>query len=71
MSDFVKLTSIHLQWYLQHSAAKDGVQKVIKEHVTELAEKYGKLAFGICIAYQRLCLNVISIVNHTFQKNKN
>lgn len=47
MSDFVKLTSIHLQWYLQHSAAKDGVQKVIKEHVTELAEKYEEQKLGL------------------------
>jgi len=42
ISDFVKLTSLHVQWYAQHSKAKEEAQAVIKEHVSALAQEYQK-----------------------------
>lgn len=40
MSEFVKLTSIHLAWYGTHNADKAAAQNIIKEHVTALAKEY-------------------------------
>lgn len=42
MSEFVKLTSIHLAWYGTHNADKAAAQNIIKEHVTALAKEYGE-----------------------------
>ena len=43
MSDFIKMTSIHIQWYGRLDQTKAESQVVIKDHVTSLAKQYGKL----------------------------
>ena len=45
MTDFVKMTSIHIQWYGHLDPVKVESQKLIKEHVTELAKEYGTIIY--------------------------